>query len=134
MANQPEKNEAELEDAVDAYWKEVQEGLDDDLRDDSETFDLVTDSYRAGWLAAPRPDQKKVWILKTDPVDGHNLGIRIFSSRQKALDEMIELIEYAGGVGSIDSVHDEIESDGEVHWNSDGDEVSISLVMMVTED
>lgn len=42
----------DLETAVDLYWQDVQEGLDDDLRDDSETFDLTTDSYRAGWLAA----------------------------------------------------------------------------------
>lgn len=44
-------NEA-MEDAVDKHWQDVQEGLDDDLRDDAETFDLTTDSFRAGWLAA----------------------------------------------------------------------------------
>lgn len=46
------RSDAALEDAVDQFWQEVQDGLDDDLRDDGETFDLVTDSYRAGWLAA----------------------------------------------------------------------------------
>jgi len=39
-------------DAAYEYWKEVRGGLDDTEADDIETFDLVQDSFVAGFEAA----------------------------------------------------------------------------------
>ena len=43
-----------LEAAAQKYWEEVQEGLDDDQRDDIEVYDLVIEAFKAGAEAAAR--------------------------------------------------------------------------------
>lgn len=40
------------------HWEEVRGGLDDDRRDDTETYSLVVDSFRAGWEAALEQGKK----------------------------------------------------------------------------